>query len=164
MPRQVPRADVIAASKTILRAVQEELLQRPGLPPSDEVDQSAHMELAHRRHWALHAVIDKCGKPSMVKRLDLDVTEGAPLTVCTGATLPKGTYQSAWPPFLAGVVIEVDTQRGIARLPVPGCLRIFPDTTQTSRKPWRYWCPDCRSRQTALKRQLRSQIRSAYSA
>jgi hypothetical protein len=145
----IPTDALVAAAKEVLRAVQEELLQRTDRPPIDDKTKSEHIEFAHARHWALCALRDRM-TAAEAKRIDLEVTDTTPLTVCTGATLPKRphnsnqphrTYGSNRPPFLAGAIIKVDVGEQKAQIPVSGCLRIFPDTTQTSRKPWRYWCP-----------------------
>ena len=155
------------AAKTVLAAVQEELLRRREFPGSID-----NVELAHARQWALAALRYR-RSASDAKRLELAVIGPEPLTVCTGATLPKNkrnqqldrprTYNSR-PPFLLGVLTKVDLGDRLVQVPTSGCLCIFPDTTQTSRRPWRYWCDVCERRRSRLEEQTENQLRSLFCA
>jgi hypothetical protein len=75
------------------------------------------------------AMADRSGSKGQAKRLQLDLADGRPLTVCsgTGKYLPK---------------------HGVTTM-VPGCGLVFPDTTRAAgghRSYWLRWCPDHQAR------------------
>jgi hypothetical protein len=103
----------------------------------------AHQELLRRRegdHIELFepaftlavvtaAMVDRHGSKGQAKRLQLDLADGRPLTVCsgTGKYLPK---------------------HGVETM-VPGCGLVFPDTTRAAgggRSYWLRWCEDHHAR------------------
>ena len=56
-----------------------------------------------------------------------------PLSVCTGWPLLPGSFGRS--------VNTIDGPKWV--LEPPGCCRIFVDTSQTQRRPFRVWCDDC---------------------
>ena len=135
--------ELVNAAKTVLRHVQDELLQRRGVPSLDNI------EFAHARHWALHALTDRM-TPAEANRIDLETTDGTPLTVCTGADLENWKYRSSRPPILLGTPVPVDLGGVKVRTLAVGCLTVFEDSTRTSARPWAFWCPYCSKRRTRL--------------
>jgi hypothetical protein len=168
-PNCIKTADLCEAAEIVLDAVQRELRQRRSIAPL--VPEIAY-ELANARHWALHALRDRLGV-KRAKQVDLRITDGVLLTICTGATLPprsslETAYSSSRAPFLAGVVIKfkVSDRAGRERMiqvPVSGCLRIFEDCNRTSARPWAYWCRDCSRCRTRLEERVESQYRRLFS-
>jgi hypothetical protein len=137
--------ELAIAAETVILAVQRELLERDS-PLEPEVG----FELGYARAWAIEALKD-VSSAGAAKKTELRLTNGAPLTICTGFT------QLGAAPFLGSIVDVPVIHRGearVLRIPAPGCFAIFPDTTQTSRKAWRHWCDDCRPRMSQRPRKI----------
>ena len=146
--REIPTGELVPAAKMVLRAVQNDLLQRRDRPPSAE-----NIQFAYARHWALHALTDRM-RVSEAKRVDLDVTDGRPLAVCTGADLRGWSYQASRPPILLGTPVDLKVGNGKVTTPAFGCFVIFDDSVRTSAKPWSFSCPACRARRTRHEAQV----------
>jgi hypothetical protein len=120
--------------------VQQELLQR-----SSPLSRDVGFELAYSRAWALKALAYGPG-PKGAKLRELELTDGAPLTICTGQNAESRIERDIGAPFLGSVVKARVWYEGILHfLPVPayGCFAIFPDATQTRGHLWKHWCRQC---------------------
>jgi hypothetical protein len=140
-----------AAAETLIVAVQHELTQR-----ESPLEPSVGIELGYVRAWAVFALCD-VSTASQAKRTELRLTDGAPLTICTGFT------HLASAPFL-GTIVEVPAivhgEARVLHVPAFGCFAIFPDTTRTSAKPWKHWCDRCEpSRSKVTRKTVRAHRR-----
>lgn len=105
------------------------------------------LELAYTRAWRIHALLFVTGSAKRAKEVELRLTGGAPLAICTGRTWAPPPDRDTAAPFLGvparGMVIDGRGRRRDFNVPALGCLSIFEDALQAERHPWRYWCDDC---------------------
>jgi hypothetical protein len=130
--------DLATAAEMVLSCVQRELLGR-----ASPLEIEVAFELAYARAWAIHALVYVHG-PRAAKEIELRLTDGAPLTICTGRTWQRYPYRERAAPFLGKVVSGRLADGREFRIPAYGCFAIFADTTQTTRWAWAHWCPDCK--------------------
>jgi hypothetical protein len=121
---RTPDNEDLEAAKNIVACVHRELRER-----SSPLDIAAAWELSNAKRWAIKVLADRRGK-TYAKEIELQLTQGEPLTICMGSPKPAG----------------VETAAGLLHVPVLGlgCRRVFPDSVRTTGgHMWRYWCDDC---------------------
>jgi hypothetical protein len=141
---------ITAAAEIVLTAIQNELRA------ADTLEHVAGFELAYAKAWAILALVDSLGV-GKAKAVELRLTDGAPLAICTGRTWRKiGRYDP--PPFLGRIVEGELIREGLTvsfQVPAFGCFKVFPDATRTSAHPWKHWCPECAPTRSKRPRQVR---------
>jgi len=135
-------AGLTNAAETVLQLVQDELRHR-----ESPLDPDAGHELGGAKAWALLVLIEDRGV-SKAKKLELQIAEGRPLTICTGRTWKadeklaegyerRGERPWLWtpPPLLFRVAKTQAIHRGRAvtvQVPAFGCFRIIEDSPRTN--------------------------------
>ena len=142
------REGLLDASETILRVVQEELRTR-----TSPLDIAVAIEIAGARLWAIHALSLVTGSHSYAKRIELEMTDGAPLAVCvgTGPFWPAvAGFQKTWP---------VQWYKRELSLPALGCRAVMPESPRLGGVMWRYWCDECAPNKGTVRAQIRRHVR-----
>jgi hypothetical protein len=136
------------ASEEVILWTQRELaalLSDEPLPPAVAFQLHTWQWLARRAHLEQH------GRQCDVKTYEVAVTDGAPLAICMGTniSLDVSSYR------------RVAASRGKTNVVTAafGCFRVFPDTTQTSRRMWRPWCDRCTPNTGQKRRAWKAEMR-----
>jgi hypothetical protein len=147
------------AAFVTLRAVQADLLALE----SPVEDKTARALMRDRRH-AFIALLERY-LPKRTKEKLLDLTDGAPLTICMGdAYAIRGTLANPAEGRWKKKHIRV---RGVGDVgfTVKGCRSIIPESTRTTGwQMWRRFCEDCRSDKRHPHRDQGRDLRSDLSA
>ena len=121
------------------------------------------LELASAKAWAIDALLEVWGSRAAVKRFEKQIANDKPRSICVAGALVFGrppprfdTFRRPEPGSLGTSIPMLDVQLQIwhdntyyshvIHQPYRGCLRLFADTTQEKRHPWRWTCDDCRAR------------------
>jgi hypothetical protein len=143
------RAGLREAAEEVLVDVQVSLVALRGGEP---LDARTANRLRNDRYHALLALIEVMPSQKHAKQLQLELTRGEPLAICSGDVCRIGTRheQTVRTPFVARPV----------RFTVQGCNRIFLDAVTTVGEMWPNFCPDCARRKPVRdqKRALRRKI------
>jgi hypothetical protein len=115
-----------AAAEEVLAFVQREL-ERKRIGPTTKKPGSVICELACERTRALDALRYCTPSYKAAKEIELRITDGEPLAICTGT----------WN------LVTIRTVAGTKVLPLSGCYRVFPDSKTLGGHMWRHWCDDC---------------------
>ena len=105
-------------SAELCAVIQDELRSR-----ESPLDVEAGFELAYARRWTVLALVDSAGGVKRAKELELELTDGAPLAVCTGITWRKGLQYDP-PPFLGTISKGVTSNGEVVRIPGFGCFGV----------------------------------------
>lgn len=137
VPSVRPGPEIVGAAKIALRCLQDDLVA---------LDSPVEFQVAQRlmteRLWAITALIQVGQSHRMgsatghgyAKKVLLEVTDGAPLTICMGDVCRIRTGQRD----------GVETTVGLIPFAVKGCRAIFEEDRRTSGEMWAGLCPTCR--------------------
>jgi hypothetical protein len=127
------------SARFVLRAVQEDLREL-----DSPVDPQLARSVMRERLWAITALID-LDSHKRAKQFLLDVTGGAPLTICLGDVCRVRSHR--WEKK------TVPTTVGELGFTVQGCRAIFPDAVRAEGgEMWPGLCPGCRNPHKKLPR------------
>ena len=123
-----------AAAKATIVVVQEEL-EKLLLLGRDPLEHAVAFELGYAKAWVICALRQVC-TDSEAKRIELGLTGGAPLTICTGMTSYRAN-EAAYliTPFLGRVVNVSVIHRGKAR-PGSAGVRLLPHHSRHDPDQW----------------------------
>jgi len=152
LPEPLAVDQVRPAAEVALRAFQSDLEHL-----ASPVEPKVARWLMRERFWALSALI-RCGRQDggaeghkYAKQILLDLTGGAPLTICMGDVCR----------IRHGERDAVMTTAGYLRFAVKGCFEIFEDDTRTSAEMWPGLCRSCRNKERRNQgRKLRRRVDS----
>jgi hypothetical protein len=125
--------ELTGAAVVVLAGVQEDLrtLDSP-------VEWSLARLYMRERHWALSwFILNYHARHKLAKEVLLDLSGGAPLTICMGGRYKVGRRRKT---------VEYVDHFGSVQFTVEGCLSVMPDSKRTSGgEMWPGLCDDCRN-------------------
>lgn len=137
---RVSSMDLGNDARVLLRAAQTSL-EKHGV--GAVLEPAEAFRIFEDRCWPLRALRNSYGYGiTRAKEIELEVTGGAPLTICMGRpayfTSPD-VYSVTLPEQLAYRFASPEVT-----IPLFGCLSVFEESTNTGRgKKWRPWCSEC---------------------
>jgi hypothetical protein len=150
------------------------------------LDAGEAIRLASLKAWGIDALLEDHA-PKAAKAIEIEVAQARPLAICVagGLFIGRPPLRETWRRTKTNpdseleqerkrrrlhkgllavnleVFVEGEYHRETIHLPYRGCGRIFADTDQGSRHPWRTMCDECQGRTGRREKQIRD-LRRAY--
>jgi len=144
--RPLPEDGLREAAEAVLHDVHELLVPREG----QKLESSERFAILYDRLYARDALTRLTGSRMEVKRIEVSLSGGHPLAVCTG---PWRTH-------------KVVTVHGLTNVPLwyAGCGAVFPDSLNVrgGGRAWKDWCPLCSPEVANPARRLAARHRRAW--